>query len=127
MPDPNENKKTVRAFYDLSFNQKELEEAVACYVGSTYTQHNQAAGGGPGPFIEFVRAYTSQFPELHVDIKRVIADDDLVVTRSLIRTSSDDRGIATAGVFRLAEGKVVEHWGAFQPVPENAANDNTMF
>lgn len=126
MADLEKNKETVRAFYDLSFNQKEPEEAVVRYVGSTYTQHNPAAGDGAGPFVEFVRAYTGQFPELRVDIKRVIAEGDLVVTHSLIRTSPDDRGTAAADIFRL-EGKVVEHWDVLQPVPESAANDNTMF
>jgi predicted SnoaL-like aldol condensation-catalyzing enzyme len=127
MADLEKNKETVRAFYELAFNDKEPEEAVERYVGSRYTQHNPAAGDGPGPFIEFVNAYAGQFPELHVDIKRVIAEGDLVVTHSLIRTSSDDRGTAAADIFRLEDGKVVEHWDVLQPVPETAANDNTMF
>jgi predicted SnoaL-like aldol condensation-catalyzing enzyme len=127
MADLEENKQTVRAFYDLAFNQKEPEEAVARYVGSTYIQHNPMAGDGPQPFIEFVRAYTGQFPELRVDIKRVIAEGDLVVTHSLLKTSPEDRGTAAADIFRLEDGKVVEHWDVLQAVPETAANDNTMF
>ena len=127
MADLEENKQTVRAFYDLAFNQKEPEEAVARYVGSTYIQHNPMAGDGPQPFIEFVRAYTGQFPERRVDIKRVIAEGDLVVTHSLLKTSPEDRGTAAADIFRLEDGKVVEHWDVLQAVPETAANDNTMF
>ena len=127
MADLEENRQTVRAFYDLAFNQKEPEEAVARYVGSTYIQHNPMAGDGPQPFIEFVRAYTGQFPELRVDIKRVIAEGDLVVTHSLLKTSPEDRGTAAADIFRLEDGKVVEHWDVLQAVPETAANDNTMF
>ena len=127
MPDLEQNKETVRAFYDLAFNLKKPEEAVGRYLGSTYTQHNPMAGDGPQPFIEFVNGFVGRFPELTVDIKRVIAEGDLVVTHSLMKTSHDDRGTAAADIFRLEDGKIVEHWDVLQPVPETAANDNTMF
>jgi len=127
MPDLEQNKETVRAFYDLAFNQKKPEEAVARYVGSTYTQHNPMAGEGPQPFIEFVNGFVARFPDLTVDIKRLIAEGDLMVTHSLLKTSPEDQGTAAADIFRLENGKVVEHWDVLQPVPETAANDNTMF
>jgi predicted SnoaL-like aldol condensation-catalyzing enzyme len=38
-----------------------------------------------------------------------------------------DRGQAVVDVFRVRNGKLVEHWDAIQDVPEAAANDNTMF
>ena len=126
MPDLEQNKETVRAFYELAFNDKKPEEAVARYIGSTYIQHNPMAGDGPGPFIEFVKAYTGQFPGLSVDIRRVIAEGDLVVTHSLLKTSPVDRGTAAADIFRLEDGKVVEHWDVLQPVPEAAANEHDV-
>ena len=61
------------------------------------------------------------------DIKRAIAEGDLVVTHSLLKTSLEDRGSAVADIFRLEDGKVVEHWDVVQPVPESAANDHPMF
>jgi predicted SnoaL-like aldol condensation-catalyzing enzyme len=127
MAEDEQNKQTVIAFYTLAFNDKRPEEAVERYLGSRYIQHNPQAPDGPEAFIQFVNAYAGQFPELNVDIKRAIAEGDLVVTHSLLTTTPDDRGSAVADIFRLEDGKIVEHWDVVQPVPETAANDNTMF
>jgi predicted SnoaL-like aldol condensation-catalyzing enzyme len=37
------------------------------------------------------------------------------------------RGNAVIDIFKLENGKVVEHWDAVQPIPEKALNDNGMF
>ena len=101
------NKATVVAYYTTAFNDKKPEEAVAKYGGPVYIQQN---------------------PQLHVDIKRVIGECNMVVTHSHITLSPADRGQAVADFFRLnRQGKIVEHWDVIQPVPETSANDNTMF
>ena len=64
---------------------------------------------------------------MSVEIERVIAESDLVVTHDLVRRSPDDRGFTGIDIFRRENGKIVEHWDARQPVPEKAANNNTMF
>jgi predicted SnoaL-like aldol condensation-catalyzing enzyme len=122
------NKATVVAYYTTAFNDKKPEEAVAKYGGPVYIQHNPQAADGFDAFITFVKSFTAQFPQLHVDIKRVIGECNLVVTHSHITTSPQDRGQAVADIFRLnRRGKVVEHWDVIQAVPETSANNNTMF
>lgn len=124
MPDLEKNKETVVSFYELAFNDKRPEEAVAAYIGAEYIQHNPQAPDGPEAFIGFVRA----FPEAHVDIRRVFADGDNVVTHSLLKFTPDDRGTVAADFFRLdADGKIVEHWDVLQPYPEESANPHPMF
>jgi len=68
-----------------------------------------------------------QFPQLGLDIKRAVAEGELVVTHSLLKTSPEDRGTAAADFIRLEDGKIVEHWDVLQPVPESSANDHPMF
>jgi predicted SnoaL-like aldol condensation-catalyzing enzyme len=121
------NKNTVVAYYDMAFNQKQPELAVAMFVGPDYKQHNPLAASGKEPFIAFVKAASQQFPDLHVDIKRVIAEGDLVVTHSHFTLGPEDRGSAVVDIFRIENGKVVEHWDVIQMIPERPANENTMF
>jgi predicted SnoaL-like aldol condensation-catalyzing enzyme len=121
------NKRLVREFYDLSFNQQQPEAAVEKYIGNRYTQHNPQAGDGPAPFIGFVRYFTGAFPQLKVVFKRFIAEDDLVAVHSNIVRQPGERGIAVVDIFRVENGKIVEHWDVLQDVPEKAENSNTMF
>lgn len=123
MADLEQNKRTVVEYYELAFNGKEPEQAVEKYVGSRYIQHNPQAPDGPEAFIAFVRA----FPELSVDIRRVMAEGDMVVTHSLVRFTADDPGSVAADFFRLEDGKVVEHWDVLQPWPQESANPHPMF
>jgi predicted SnoaL-like aldol condensation-catalyzing enzyme len=127
MADLEANKQTVRAYYERAFNEGDPEGAVERYMGSRYIQHNPQAADGPEAFIGFVKWYRGEFPQLAVEIKRVIAEGDLVVTHGVIRTSPEDRGTAAVDIFRLEDGRIVEHWDVLQPVPETAENDNTMF
>lgn len=121
------NKRIVREYYELAFNERKPEEAVAKYMGSYYRQHNPQAGDGAEPFIGFVKYYTQTYPELRMEIKRMIAEGDLVVVHNQHIRYAGDRGVAVMDLFRLEDGKIVEHWDVIQDIPESAANDNTMF
>jgi predicted SnoaL-like aldol condensation-catalyzing enzyme len=127
MADLERNKQTVRAFITRAFNDKQPADAVAKYVGSEYIQHDPQSPDGVEAFILFVNGFVGQFPQLSIEIKRVIAEGDLVVAHLLINMAPENRGMAGVDIFRLQDGKIVEHWDVLQPVPEQAANDNTMF
>src|SRR5688572_20405368 len=115
-----ERKTIVRDFYDLAFNQKQPEAAAARYLGPVYIQHNPNFGDGPEAFIAGVRSFVTAFPNLRVDFKRIIAEEDLVVVHSHMKREPSDRGLAVVDIFRLDNDKVVEHWDVVQEVPEHA-------
>jgi predicted SnoaL-like aldol condensation-catalyzing enzyme len=125
MTDLETNKRNVREYYELAFNDHQPREAVERYLGEEYIQHNPQAPDGAEAFIGFVEA----FPEASVEIKRIVAEGDIVVTHSLIRfNAQDERGTVAVDLFRLTgDGKIVEHWDVLQPFPEQSANDHPMF
>ena len=127
MNSPTDAKSTVLAFFDLAFVQRDAVAAADRYLGETYTQHNPTVPDGPEVFKQFIPQWLATVPELTFDIKRVIAEGDLVALHYHLKTSPDDLGTAIVDIFRVEDGRVVEHWDVLQPVPAEAANSNTMF
>jgi predicted SnoaL-like aldol condensation-catalyzing enzyme len=120
------NKKIVVDFYEKGLNQKDFD-AAAKYFGPRYIQHNPGAANGPEGFKRLVTFLKEKFPNSHSEIKRVIAEGDLVVLHVHSVRSPGERGRAIVDIFKVEDGKIVEHWDVIQDIPEKSANDNTMF
>ena len=121
-----ENKKTIAAFYDAALNQKDFD-AASKYLGSRYTQHNPVAADGPEGLKGFIAFLKDKFPNNRSEIKRIFADGDYVIVHVHAVREPGTRGNAIIDIFKLENGKVVEHWDVIQPIPEKAANNNGMF
>jgi predicted SnoaL-like aldol condensation-catalyzing enzyme len=121
-----ENKKTVRALYEAVLNKKDFDEA-SKYLGSKYIQHNPNAADGPDGLKGFIGFLKDKFPNNRSEIKRIFADGDYVIVHVHAVREPGTRGNAIIDIFRLENGKVVEHWDVVQPIPDKAANDNGMF
>lgn len=120
------NKAAVLAFYEKGLNQKDADAALK-YVGDRYMQHNPNAADGPEGFRKFIAYLRDKFPQSHSEIKRVFTDGDYVILHVHAVREPGTRGSAIVDIFRLEQGKIVEHWDAVQPIPEQAANTNGMF
>ena len=121
-----QNKKAVVEFYDKAINQKDFE-AASKYLGSHYTQHNPNAADGPEGLKAFLQFLKEKFPASRSEIKRVLADGDYVILHVHAVREPGTRGNAIIDMFKLENGKIVEHWDVVQPIPEKAANTNGMF
>jgi NADPH:quinone reductase-like Zn-dependent oxidoreductase/predicted SnoaL-like aldol condensation-catalyzing enzyme len=120
------HKKLVTAFVDQVLVRKDLA-AIDAHLGAEYYEHNPNIPDGAAGLKAGLGSYFEQFPRLSVTPKRVIAQGDLVAVHSHYVDTPGDRGRAVMDLFRVRDGKIVEHWNAEQDVPEAAANDNTMF
>jgi predicted SnoaL-like aldol condensation-catalyzing enzyme len=120
------NKKTVVAFYEAAINQKDFA-AASQFIGPRYTQHNPNAADGPEGFKRFIEFLREKFPNAHSEIKKVFADGDYVILHVHAMREPGTRGNAIIDIFKLENGKIVEHWDVVQPIPEQSANNNGMF
>ena len=124
--DPEANKKAVLEFYEKGLNQKDFD-AAARYFGPKYIQHNPGAPDGIEGFKAFIALRKEKFPNARSEIKRAFAEGDFVILHIHAVREPGERGSAIVDIFRLENGKIVEHWDVVQPIPEKAANSNGMF
>jgi predicted SnoaL-like aldol condensation-catalyzing enzyme len=122
------NKDIAVAFYKKVLFEGRVEDAFRLYAGVPYRQHNPLIEDGMEGVKKFVSWVMANHPDARCEIKRVFADGDYVILHSHWHGLSDNpRGEAVVDIFRLEGGKALEHWDVIQPIPETAANANTMF
>jgi predicted SnoaL-like aldol condensation-catalyzing enzyme len=120
------NKRVAIAFYEAALNQKDWPKTESM-IGARYVQHNPRAVDGREGIRAHVEMLKRDFPLNHGEIKRAMADGDFVILHVHSKRRPDMRGNAIVDIFRIENGKVVEHWDVVQAVPETAANTNGMF
>ncbi|QJS99814.1 SnoaL-like domain-containing protein [Streptomyces asoensis] len=91
----------------------------------TYHQHNTEAADGLDGFGAAAARWAEQGKNLvYTKVHRVIAEGDLVLTQS-----EGEFGVPVAyyDLFRVADGKIVEHWDVIAPVPAELPHANGLF
>jgi predicted SnoaL-like aldol condensation-catalyzing enzyme len=124
--EPGKNEQVVRDFYEAAINQKNFE-AASKFLGPQYIQHNPTAGDGAEGLKNFIQTLRDKLPNYHSRIVRAFNDGDFVILHVHNQREPNTRGFAIVDIFRLLNGKIVEHWDVRQEIPETAANTNSMF
>jgi predicted SnoaL-like aldol condensation-catalyzing enzyme len=121
------NREIVEHFLDMINTQGRVREAFERHVHESYVQHNPTAGNGREDAIALIEGLVAA-PGFHASVKRIVADGDLVAVHMHVRFSeAENSGMAVMDMFRLENGKIVEHWDVIQEVPAETVSGNSMF
>jgi predicted SnoaL-like aldol condensation-catalyzing enzyme len=120
------NKKLVLAFYEQIIGRKDFDAAQK-YMGKVYKQHAPYAADGHDGIRAWLAGFKAAFPNHRYELKRVIAEGDFVMLHLHGMNGPNPNGESVVDIFRVKDGKVVEHWDIIQAIPETADNANSMF
>lgn len=116
------NKTLVTQFVSEIWNGRKFDK-LAEYVSEDYQQHNPNLPDGRAALDGFLRGfYAENMPNGEFTIARVIAEGDLVVTHCLFRLNEDDAGTVVVDIYRVGDGKLIEHWDVREAVPATTAS-----
>jgi predicted SnoaL-like aldol condensation-catalyzing enzyme len=109
------NKKLVFDFWREIVQARHVERAPQ-YLAEDYLQHNPNVPTGRDAFVEyFGQRPPEPIKETIDDLVRIVAEDDVVVLafrRELPDLAREGQTYTTTwfDMFRIADGKIVEHW-----------------
>ncbi|WP_341675278.1 nuclear transport factor 2 family protein [Niveibacterium sp. SC-1] len=119
------NKRLVADYYARVWNARNAA-ALQDFVADDYVQHNPAVPNGRAPLQSFLEGLFVNLPEAEFSVARLVAEGDLVIAHCLFRAHPADAGTAVVDLYRVAEGRLVEHWDVKEAVPAQSANGNPM-
>lgn len=98
------------------------------YWAKDYIQHNPYMTDGR----DSVRAYLvklgiEHWPKARVRFLRVAAENDLVFVQTAQPRTEQSPEMVIVDIFRVAQGKLAEHWDTMQAVPADATNPRPMY
>jgi len=121
-----ENKKIVTNFMEDVFFGKAPEKITEYISSEQYDQHNTMVKDGLDGLNEalaYLKSQNNMF-EYH-KVHRILGEGNFVLTQSEGRWNG--KAQAFYDLFRINDGKIVEHWDIIQEIPEKMAHDNGMF
>jgi predicted SnoaL-like aldol condensation-catalyzing enzyme len=120
-----DNTQLVRDYLEILWNQGRTESA-ADYVADDLIQHNPNLANGRGPLVDYIEGARKQMPDMRFDLKRTIAEGNLVVAHSLLTAGGGTVAMAVIDIVRIDNGTIVEHWDATENVPAGTTSGNAI-
>lgn len=121
------SKELVSAYMSEVWVKRNIDKVDDFISSKEFIQHNPHLDNGIDALKGFLpHLFNNMMPEGTWEVKRVIADDNMVVVHSLAKSTPDALGMAVVDIFRVNEGKIVEHWDVTTDVPEKTVSGNPI-
>jgi predicted SnoaL-like aldol condensation-catalyzing enzyme len=118
------NTQTVLAFEETIYNKHQVQEGFEHYVGPVYRQHDPQVADGRDAAIRALTQLVARFPSSRLTVRRTIAQGNLVAVQ-LSWLPEPNRAIERVDIYRVEDGRIVEHWEVSQSgqaAPANASS-----
>jgi predicted SnoaL-like aldol condensation-catalyzing enzyme len=112
------NTQTVLAFEATVFNKHDVPSAFDHYVGESFVEHDAPLAGSRQQAQRAYRALIAhEGSDAHRSFERSIAQGQLVATHATWNLGAPGgAALAVIDIYRLRDGRIVEHWSVAQPV-----------
>ena len=115
------NKALVASFVDdVLVNHR--AERIVDYVGAGYLQHNPQVSDGIEAFESFMTGPGKDM--VYRNVFKVIGQGNFVMVYSQVYLGQE---LAVFDLFRVEDGKIVEHWDNVEPLPEGPQPNSGKF
>jgi len=121
-----DNRSIVEDFADLFYGRRRVRQAFERHVSRNYIQHNPGLIDGPDAALEMLEPMFAR-AGARFEVKRILVDGDLAAIHLFGCGDPSTPGAAVVDLYRLEDGKIVEHWDVIQPMPESSINPHPMF
>lgn len=116
-----ENRALVTAFVEHVLVNHRVDR-ITDYVGDGYIQHNPHVPDGIEAFQAFMAGPGATM--VYRDVFKIIGQGNFVMAYSQVFL---DQELAVFDIFRVEDGKIVEHWDNMEPMPEGPQPNSGKF
>ncbi len=125
MTQEEKNKQIATKAYQRIFGDLDITAADE-YMSKDFIQHNPTIADGPEGVKALVQMLISQgVSKQKISFKHIVAEGGIVFLHTRYEMAGKEWRFID--IYRVENNKLVEHWDAMMPMPDERANNNPMF